>query len=88
MGGAAIAALLKWPAIVAGVLAMLFGLRKLIQRDAEKRATASDDLAESLALTDEQRRQLDVLAQPTPKGRKLLDMIEARRKHAEARRNG
>lgn len=46
-------------------------------------AVAKDDLKEAESIVEEQRRQGDIMAQPIPKGRKLLELIRLRRQRQE-----
>jgi len=78
LGGIAIALVLA----AAGV----WGVVAAWGRQKTKGAVAKDDLTEADALLAEAKRRDEVLAQPTPKGRKLLDMLTARRKRREARK--
>ena len=80
-----VAELLKWPALILGALALVFGAVKAIQHGAAKGAVSKDDLSEAHAFITEQLRIAEVQARPVPTGHDLLAAIQARRERREVK---
>ena len=72
MSGIAIAELIKWPALVVGGLAVIFGAAYMVRRRIARGAVAEDDLEEAAAAEEERKDATQEIKSKTARLRAAL----------------